>query len=147
VQINGADITSGPVAAGLDVTAGGVTIQGLAIYNFSGDGVLLGNSSGSAGDVLQGCYVGTDIAGDAGLGNGTGVLVQGPSDTVGDPTGAAPTIVSGNTNDGIDVGSAGALIANAWVGVNLTGLAALQNGGNGKDAGNNTIGSHNVGQT
>ncbi len=133
VQING----QGVGGDGLDVFAGGVTIEGLAIYGFSGNGVLLDNPAGSAGDVLQGCYVGTDLNGDSDVGNGTGVLIEGPNDTVGNPLdsiNAATTIVSGNLNDGIDVTGAnatGGLITCAWVGVAPGGLAALPNGGTG----------------
>ena len=131
VQIDGSGLTGDPVAAGLYVTAGGVTIQGLAIYNVSSNGVELNNPSGSAGDLVQGCYIGTGIDGDSGVGNGTGVLIEGPNDTVGDPTGVAPTVISGNTNDGVDASGAHTLVTYAWIGVDLTGLAALANGGNG----------------
>ena len=130
VQINGNEDAAG----GLEVNAGGVTIEGLAIYGFEGVGVTLNNSAGSAGNVLSGCYVGTDANGDAGVGNWTGVQVEGPNNTVGDTAGVATTIVSGNQQDGIDVSGANAvgdLINDVWVGVGLTGLTALGNGGNG----------------
>jgi hypothetical protein len=81
-------------------------------------------SSNPTADTLLGCYVGTDAAGDPGLGNGTGVLVEGANDTVGDSTGVAQTIISGNNNDGIDVSGAGAtgdVMTNCWVGVGVTG--------------------------
>ena len=130
VQINGNEDAAG----GLEVNAGGVTIEGLAIYGFEGVGVTLNNPAGSAGDVLSGCYVGTDAAGDSGVGNWTGVLVEGPNDTVGDTANVATTIVSGNKQDGIDVSGTNAvsdLINDVWVGLGLTGLAPLANGGNG----------------
>ena len=130
VQVNGGGLT----ADGLDVNAGGATIKGLSIYNFLGNGVVLNNPVGSAGDTISGCLIGTDANGDANVGNGTGVLVEGGNDTIGDSTGAATTVISGNHQDGIDVSGANAtgdLITNAWVGVVLTGLVALGNGGDG----------------
>ena len=130
VQLNGNRVP----ANGLEADAGGVTIQDLAIYDFAGNGVELNNPAGSAGDVVSGCIIGTDANGDAGVGNLTGVLVEGPNDTVGDAAGVATTIVSGNQNDGIDVSgmnAVGDLINDVWVGLGLTGLTPLANGGNG----------------
>jgi hypothetical protein len=131
VQVNGQGIAG---RNGLNVNVGGVTIDGLAIYNFGDIGVVLNNPVGSAGDVLTGCYLGTDASGDANVGNGTGVLVEGPGDTVGDTAAVVTTLVSGNQQDGIDVVGANAtgdLITNALIGVDLTGLVALGNGGTG----------------
>src|SRR5262249_9461101 len=59
------------------------------------------------------------------------VLIEGANDTVGDATGATTTLVSGNTNDGIDVSGTGAQILYGYIGVDVTGLAALGNGGYG----------------
>ncbi|HZY84102.1 MAG TPA: hypothetical protein VFE78_04695, partial [Gemmataceae bacterium] len=66
VEINGSAVTGD----GLTVTAGGVTLDGLAIANFSGNGVVLNNPAGSAGDTVIGDFVGTDYTGTAAAGNG-----------------------------------------------------------------------------
>ena len=135
VQIDGQDI----VGNGLNVTAGGVTITGLGVYGFGGDGVKLDG----AGDVISGCLIGTDANGDAGIGNGTGVILEGPNDILGDVTGATTTVISGNKNDGVDAGGVGILITNCLIGTGLTGLTALGNGATGimlaGGAGNDTI--------
>jgi len=137
VEIDGADIE----ADGLDVAAGDVLIQGLAIYGFNGNGVELSGT----GDTISGCLIGTDTDGDEDVGNVTGVLVEGGDDTVGDSTGVAKTVVSGNEQDGIDVSGANAtgdLITNAFIGVGLTGLTGLGNGGYGirfMGVANNTV--------
>ena len=91
-------------------------------------------NSAARTDQLLGCVIGTDANGDAGIGNKTGVLVGGSNDTVGTAPGSLGAVVSGNQQDGIDVSGANATgdaITNVFVGVGLTGLAALGNGATG----------------
>ena len=63
IQLDG---THTMMIPGLDVSVGGVTIQDLAVYGFMGSGVYINNEGASTGDVVRGCYVGTDAAGDWG---------------------------------------------------------------------------------
>ncbi len=63
-------------ADGLDITASNSTVKGLAINNFTGNGIAL-QGSGSTNDVIQGNYIGTDPSGSYGMANGgDGILVK-----------------------------------------------------------------------
>jgi autotransporter-associated beta strand protein/parallel beta-helix repeat protein len=75
VQIVGS--SAGSSADGLSVTASNVTIQGLSIVKFKGEGILV---TGADDTLIQENLIGTDPAGDAGLGNGLrGIYVVGQS--------------------------------------------------------------------
>jgi hypothetical protein len=73
VGLDGAGVTGN----GLTVDSGGVTIEGLAIYGFTGNGILLNNLSG--GDLVVSDNIGTDVTGTReGVGNaGAGVGATG----------------------------------------------------------------------
>src|SRR5262245_16252994 len=66
-ELSGA--TAGANVNGLTITGGGSTVQGLVVNRFGGDGIRLQ----SANNVVAGNYIGTNVAGSAALGNGTGV--------------------------------------------------------------------------
>ncbi len=142
--------------------ASGVTIGGTAAGAenlISGD-----NRYGSEGNIflsdsmdnaIEGNLIGTDITGEASLPalagdqNGFGVRVTFGStgNTIGGITAAARNIISGNTDDGVEItgsDTTGNLVAGNFVGTNLAGTAALGNGTNGVEidtsASDNTIG-------
>ena len=81
VELDGTNAKSGrnainqtEVANGLHIQGGNSIIQGLVINRFKGNGILL---EYKAGDVIQGCYIGTNTLGDSALGNGlNGILIQ-----------------------------------------------------------------------
>ena len=65
-------IFAGSGIDGLSISAGSSKVQGLDIVEFSGNGIDL-NSKG--GNVIDSSILGTDLGGDAGLGNsGSGVM-------------------------------------------------------------------------
>ena len=69
----------------------------------SGDGVLIDSSASDA--VVQANFIGTDFTGNAALSNGTnGVEIAGSFNTIGGTTVAARNIISGNTNNGVQIG-------------------------------------------
>jgi parallel beta-helix repeat protein len=134
---NGVGSTSNMVLASV-VAANGV--NGYA-------GVII-NGVGTSGNVVQGSLVGTDAAGDAGLGNqSTGVAIFGgaTANTIGGATTVvAGTIgtaavtpgdtISGNTNSGVsifDVGTTGNVVQGDLIGLDPTGALALANTGDG----------------
>ena len=154
VELDGENAGGGQlVVSGLVVTAGGSTIQGLVINRFSNNGITLASS----GNTVQGCFIGTDVSGTTGLGNGTrGILINGGSFTaannlIGGATQAARNVISGNSSVGIEIfgsGATGNLVRGNYIGTDVNGVAALGNnfgvfidGG----AGQNTIGGSATG--
>jgi hypothetical protein len=92
-------------------------------------GVLVTNRDG----LVQGNRIGTDVTGLRALGNGTGVgIVLGTANTIGGTAAGARNVISGNQGDGIFITeSTGNLIQGNFIGTDVTGAAALGNGGDG----------------
>jgi len=143
IELDG--ISAGVVAAGLDIAAGNITIRGLAINRFTGDGIRL--ISGS--NVIEGNFIGTDASGTLDLGNSDdGVEINGGvSNIIGGVTPAAANVISGNGKAGvfiIHVAATGNLVRGNLIGTDITGTLALGNTSSGVfitfDASNNTIG-------
>jgi parallel beta-helix repeat protein len=183
---------------GLDLSAGGSTVRGLVIRNFSGHGinidtfggntiegnrieanggsgvlifsssnnliggltaaarnVISGNGSSgveilglSATNRIQGNYLGTDASGSAAVPNGLdGILIFNSSgNVIGGTVGGARNIISGNTNNGVELlgGSAtGNLVQGNYIGTDVTGTKSVRNSIHGVlifNAAGNTIG-------
>src|SRR5262249_43145871 len=64
IELNGAG--AGASSHGLIISAGNSTVRGLVINRFSVNGIVLHTNGGN---VLEGNYIGTNVAGTAGLGN------------------------------------------------------------------------------
>lgn len=138
VELNG----QGLVGDGLTSTSGNVTIQGMAIDRFDGNGIVLAdpNATQGQGDAVQGNYIGTDLTGNAaGVGNnGDGVLINGSNNTVGGNNPGNYNVISGNGEGGIGIDGQtaggqyvtanGNMVTGAnSIGTDSTGLAALPN--------------------
>ncbi len=126
---------------GLLLVGGGTTVQGLVIQNFTGRGIHIDDPGGN---LIFGCYIGTDATGATAQPNGYGgIWIQGgDANHIG---GTAPTernVISGNAGDGIKIDSAENTVINNYIGTNAAGTAALGNTGNGVTIANqdNTIG-------
>ena len=136
-------------------TIGG-TAPGAAntISGNTGNGVWLGNS-GTANNVVQGNYIGTNMAGTSALPNsGDGVQIGDGAygNSVGGTTAGAANIISGNTNHGValyDPGTTNNLVQGNYVGTNANGTVAVANGGIGvavaNGASGNTVGGTTAG--
>ncbi len=124
-------------AGGVGVVFGGVTPAARNLISGNGIGVQFGPLGfGGSAHVVQGNLIGTDVSGLAALGNGTGVhLAWGTAGAlIGGTTPAARNVISGNTINGIGFASGGpagvtATIQGNFIGTDVTGLAALGNGG------------------
>jgi hypothetical protein len=143
--------------AGSNNTIGGTTPGARNIISGNGPG---GNSHGirfellasTAGNLIQGNYIGTDINGTAALGNGGSgiqVFAFGPPagvNTIGGTSAAARNIISANSASGIDLsGGHNILIQGNYIGTDVSGTADLGNGTSGitiftDNNSNNTIG-------
>ncbi|WP_165227378.1 beta strand repeat-containing protein [Aquisphaera insulae] len=137
---NGADLTTigGTVAAARNVISGN-----------RNEGISMGTGDHS---LVVGNYIGTDITGTKAIGNSKGLIWTNASyATVGGTTAAARNVISGNTAAGIDsfvLGSGYEVIQGNYIGVDVTGIKALPNGGTGMRISgptNNTIGGTTTG--
>jgi hypothetical protein len=112
--------------------------------------VISGNSSGgvlvrtSAGTTVQGNFIGLVAGGNAALGNsGNGVWLVSNNNTVGGTSFYARNYISGNTEDGVLVGTnvSGNLVLGNFIGLDFTGKLAVSNSNGVEIAGaKNTIG-------
>jgi hypothetical protein len=151
IVLNGTD--AGP-AHGLVIQASDSTIKGLVVNRFAGNGVLL-SGSGATGNKVLGNFVGTNAAGTADLGNGLdGVEIFDASDnTVGGARAAARNVISGNTDDGVELqgDTLGNEVFGNFIGTAANGIEALGNGddgvhilGEGNTVGGTVAGTRNV---
>ena len=133
------------------LSAPGITIQSLAIDNFSnGSGIVIGTfgSSGVTGNQIVGCYLGVASDGLTPAPNDAGVRIDNGAsgNTVGGTTDAARNVISGNAEFGVSLrgAAAGNVVEGNYLGIDASGLAAVPNGRIGiivsGGANNNTIG-------
>ena len=136
--------------AGLNIAASGVTVKGLIINRFTGIGININGGSAT----IQGNFIGTNPSGTSALGNGTGIKIDGSSScTIGGTTAATRNIISGNNGDGVLIVNGGSnnIVQGNYIGVDVTGTAAVSNTGNSlggvniTGSNNNTIGGSAAG--
>lgn len=115
---------------GLAIFAGSSTVRGLVINRFNGDGILL---TGNGGNVVEGCFVGTDVAGQTNRPNINGIhIISAPNNTIGGTNLWARNLISGNSFDGVWVdGSSGNAIFGNFIGTGASGTNKVQNGDDG----------------
>jgi hypothetical protein len=138
-------------AHGLWIMSSFNTVQGLAIMNFAQDGIRVqGTSSHVHGNLIWGNFVGTDASGTVAAANGTSYVPGGPIwagiDVLTPPSAAAlfchnntvrQNLVSANVKIGISISSCppsdcyGNTVSENIVGVDITGMFPMGNGGTG----------------
>ena len=136
IELSG--VNADTTANGLSVAGpGNSIIRGLAINRFQLSGILLQ----SPNNVVEANFIGTTANGTAAAPNlADGITVRAPGNTIGG------NVISGNLNDGIDLGVAGAsntVVQGNRIGTNAAGTAAIPNAFQGiwiAGASNNTIG-------
>ncbi|MCI0345744.1 MAG: DUF4347 domain-containing protein, partial [Chloroflexi bacterium] len=149
IVINGNDAPG----AGLTLTgtADGSAIRGLVVRNFGGDGVWI--QSGSDDNVVIGNYIGRlnpsgtpAVAGEQNFGDG--LQIDGARNVIGGLATADRNVISGNSGDGIKIGSTGTAnqILGNYIGTEGGGTAALGNSFVGVNVlgGGNTIGGTTI---
>jgi CSLREA domain-containing protein len=106
----------------------GCVVKGLNIrhFGYGGVGILNGGSN-----VVQGNYIGTDATGTAAAPNLYGVIITNATDNqIGGQTAGLGNLISGNTNDGVNIYGAGATgnrVEGNRIGTNAAGTALLGN--------------------
>ena len=124
IALNGSNMVSD--AVGLQLAAGFSTVRGLAINNFTDQGlVLLG-----ASNVIQGNFIGTDVRGAVAQGNGSdGIWVRSSGNLIGGTNAGSGNVISGNGDDGIffNNGTGSNTVAGNCIGVGASGTNALGN--------------------
>ena len=129
IELDGAGAGTG--ATGLTLAGNGITVKGLIIGGFGGDGIeVTGNN-----DLVESSYIGIDSTGNNAMGNGeAGVaIIDGATgNTIGGTTAGSGNVISANAGDGVDdIDANSNLIVGNWIGTNATGTAALGNSGDG----------------
>lgn len=111
--------TVGGTTAGLGNTISGNTQNGVEIV-------------AATGTLLQGNLIGTNSSGTSAIPNGGfGVGIASTGNTVGGIVAGSRNIISGNTTGGVSIVASSNTVQGNYIGTNLTGTAALGNGGHG----------------
>lgn len=128
VAINGTSAGAG--VNGLDVAGGSSGVIGIVMERFGNYGVFL-ETNGS--NQVYDCRIGTTTAGTAAAANGGGISMQAssPNNTIGGLGSGYRNLISGNSNDGIDIISGGNIVEGNYIGTNLAGNGSLPNGSDG----------------
>jgi titin len=122
---------------GVDVYSGAqhTTIRDNLVSGNNNWGVYL-ESSGTSHNVVSGNRIGTDATGSLGLGNSSGgvnVCCEATDNLVGGDEPAERNIISGNGGSAVSISGSGTTsntVSGNYVGVDVSGTAALGNGGN-----------------
>ncbi len=135
IELSGASVGTG--VDGLHVSAGGTVITGIVINGFhpvflggGGNGVVL--ETGGSNQVVS-CFIGTNPAGSAAVGNATGISILNSSNNVvgGSGTGAGGLISGNGVGVVVNGTSSNNRIEGNRIGTNRSGTAALANSGDG----------------
>src|SRR5262249_37306963 len=118
---------AGPARTGLRLTTGASTGRSLPDNRFRGPGIFVGGDA--SGSVIQGNLIGTDPAGQSGIGNRDGIdVVRASRVRIGAAGSGLGNVVSGNRFSGVRLfGASSTQIVGNMVGTNLAGDAALRN--------------------
>jgi CSLREA domain-containing protein len=123
----------------------GSTIRGFVINDFVGGS---GIEIESSGNTIVGNYLGTNVAGTAVDGNVEGIFINdGANNIIGGTTAADANIISGNSQESIEVkgaGITGNVIQGNYIGTNSSGADLGNNGITANDAGDDDTGDNNL---
>ena len=128
IEIDGTDISS---SYGFEVRANDTTIRGLVMNRYALSVAVIFHE-GTAGGLLEGCFFGTDPAGESALGNGTAIQIfRSTGNLIGGTTPASRNIISGNGGGIAFTDGLNNTIQGNYIGLNAAGTTALGNAGAG----------------
>ncbi|MFM2404785.1 MAG: hypothetical protein RL223_2665, partial [Pseudomonadota bacterium] len=127
VAISGSLLGANSDGLRLQAGATGSTIRGLAIENFSRDGIVL---SGSGGHLIAGNWIGLNLfLGNAAGNDGAGIRIESSGNTIGGTTAADRNIVSGNRTGILLTGASASAnqVSGNWIGLSTAGSSTVAN--------------------
>ena len=150
IELDGTN--AGSSTDGLRITAGSSRVEGLVINRFAGAAIRI-TSNGS--NMIEGNFIGTNVAGTAGLGNGVGVACSTSGNEIGGITSGDRNVISNNLEANVALsttGSTGNLVQGNFIGTDINGTIALGGGlaggvqisGSSNTVGGTTIEARNV---
>jgi len=151
IEIDGINVTDNN---GFTIVSAGNIIGGVVINRFGWDGIRIAGS-GATGNVIVGNHIGTDVAGTADRGNGSGVYISegARNNIVGGNIAAERNVISGNDEYGVEIYGSNAMsntVSGNYIGTDAGGVADLGNTLNGVHiylaAQNNTVGGDAAGE-
>jgi uncharacterized repeat protein (TIGR01451 family) len=127
IELTGTGVPSG-TGLNFNGLVDGATVRGLVVNKWN-NGITF---AGTKNSIITGCFIGTNAAGTAALGNSNGlfILSSAQQNTFGGPSPAARNVISGNTSGGIIMGNSGTsfnVIENSYIGTNAAGTAGIPN--------------------
>jgi CSLREA domain-containing protein len=128
IELKGSDKPGGFGSTGISLIAPNNTVRGLVINRF---GKSFG--VGSAGNRIEGNFVGTDVTGTLVSGNELfGLAIDGNGNTIGGTTSEARNLISGNGRIGLWISSGiGNQVQGNFIGTDVSGTIALGNDSSG----------------
>jgi uncharacterized repeat protein (TIGR01451 family) len=133
IELNGSSAGSSGLV--IQQNGSGSTVRGLIINRFQFQGVLI--NPASAGNTIEGNFIGTGVAGASALGNLAGLFINGArNNTIGGTALRARNLISGNRGSGIQISNGSTLnvVQGNLIGTDANGTAAVPNGHNGQAA-------------
>jgi hypothetical protein len=124
IELNGASASTGVSNGALDILDNGTVVRGLAITRWNIPGIRL---AGSGDHAVEGCYIGTNITGTAGLPNTIGIVVESIANIIGGPDAKDRNLISGNAGEGIYITGDSTVVYGNFIGTDAAGTAALPN--------------------
>jgi uncharacterized repeat protein (TIGR01451 family) len=140
VDVNGTFVGVDPTASAARGNNWGVYLAGGSSETIGGTtaaarNVISGNAFGIVSfppnTLVEGNYIGTNAAGQAAVGGGTGIYIGGTSATIGGTATGARNVISGNNGYGIYLAGSNGLVEGNYIGTDAAGEAALGNGNGG----------------
>ncbi len=126
IEINGVGI----VGDGLEIGAGGSTIDGLVVDGFTGSQIHI--MSGADGNTIEGNSLGTDPTGTfSRAGSGAGLFIESDGNLIGGLSSNAVNVISGNGGDGVTINGSNNRLYGNVIGSNAGVSNPVANGGDG----------------